>query len=64
MLTSGQITESVAQCMRDEVNTYEGEELDRIADLADKAEQGKSTDQSGIEAMAEFEASLSACRVG
>jgi hypothetical protein len=51
-----EITAEAAICMRAEVEKFEGETLDDIAALADAG------DTRGLEALAEFEAALTACR--
>ncbi|HUF98327.1 MAG TPA: hypothetical protein VMM60_09360 [Ilumatobacter sp.] len=58
------VSETEKECMRAEVDKYEGEDLDRFAELADQYEQGNTTDTSGAEEMDAFEAALAACRTG
>ena len=55
MVTSGEISEAVAVCMREKVGTYSGDELDEIAERAasDNAEALGQLDQ--------FQADLAAC---
>ena len=55
MVTSGEISEAVAVCMREKVGTYSGDELDEIAERAN----GGNTD--ALADLDEFQADLAAC---
>lgn len=57
MIDSLDVSESVKECMRAEVDTFDEDELDDIAAAADNG------DAEGLAAIAAFQAALEDCQV-
>ena len=55
MVDTLEISDDAKTCMKDKINGYEGEEIERIAELAD------SGDQAGTADLREFSDDLATC---